>query len=301
MGPDSSDYGPITRALRRSTVAATLKERGYDYVHVGSWFDPTRTSRLADRNLNTAEDAVTFASTLYDLSALPTVVDLLGFRQRAGLNVKHERTARFEFDRLDELVHDEPGPSFVFAHLLMPHPPYVFLADGTVSPEDATYETQMDYTNARIKAIVSALLARAEDERPIIILQADEGPYPARYQRQRDRFDWSTATADELAMKFGILNAMYLPGEEGQETLRSDLTSVNTFRTLFRRYFGTDLPDLPDRIFTSIKARPYDLLDVTDRIPPTTPGSEPSVPQADVEQGAEGPLDGGLADEVEAP
>lgn len=43
---------------------------------------------------------------------------------------------------------------------------------------------------------------------------------------------------------------------------------VNTFRMLLERYFGLQLPYLPDRVYTSASAlRPYDMEDVTDRLP----------------------------------
>jgi hypothetical protein len=45
------------------------------------------------------------------------------------------------------------------------------------------------------------------------------------------------------------------------------ISSVKTFRLVFARYFGADLPLLPDRPFTSAgKLRPYALTDVTDRL-----------------------------------
>ena len=44
----------------------------------------------------------------------------------------------------------------------------------------------------------------------IIMLQADEGPFPARYQDDEWGFKWRDAT-DELEEKFGILFAMRVP------------------------------------------------------------------------------------------
>jgi hypothetical protein len=47
---------------------------------------------------------------------------------------------------------------------------------------------------------------------------------------------------------------------------------VNTFRLIFDRYFDAGLPLLPDRSFTSAsKFRPYDLTDITDRLPSLGP------------------------------
>jgi hypothetical protein len=42
---------------------------------------------------------------------------------------------------------------------------------------------------------------------------------------------------------------------------------VNTFRLIFDRYFGADLPILPDRAYViRSNQRPFDLVDVTERI-----------------------------------
>jgi len=129
------------------------------------------------------------------------------------------------------------------------------------------YAQQLAYLQARINGLVDRLLARPEADRPIIVLQADEGPYPLAYARDTIGYDWATATSDELEIKFGILDAMYLPGT-GSPDLPPAMSSVNTFRLIFDRYFGAGLPLLPDRSFTSAgKFRPYDLTDVTDRLP----------------------------------
>jgi len=45
------------------------------------------------------------------------------------------------------------------------------------------------------------------------------------------------------------------------------ISSVNTFRLVLDRYFGVNLPLLPDRSFASRSPdRPYDLIEVTDRL-----------------------------------
>ena len=76
---------------------------------------------------------------------------------------------------------------------------------------------------------------------------ADEGPYPKRYegnaliQGPDPDFDWTTATDEELRIKFGILHAMFLPGIDDAQVPKT-LTSVNTMRFLFDAYFDADLP-----------------------------------------------------------
>ena len=67
--------------------------------------------------------------------------------------------------------------------------------------------------------MIESLLALPEDQRPIIILQADEGPWPdaLRGDSQDGHSTGRPRTDDELEMKFGILNAWYLP--DGDEDL----------------------------------------------------------------------------------
>ena len=65
-------------------------------------------------------------------------------------------------------------------------------------------------------------------------------------------------------MKFGILNAWYVPGGTQDLGLRQDQTAINTFPTLFDKYFGLDYPTLPDTVYAAGWARPYSSIDVTD-------------------------------------
>ena len=142
--------------------------------------------------------------------------------------------------------------------------------DGSVHLFSAAGQAaQLEYTNDHIRAIVSSLLAVPPEERPIIIIEADEGPYPDRYNHDQNGFDWSTATDEELVTKYGVLTAMYLPGEAPADAPAPypDMSVVNTFPIVFDRYFGEHIPLLADRSFTSRSwSRPYDLTDITERL-----------------------------------
>jgi hypothetical protein len=48
MGKNSSDVGPMYSLIRNSAVAWVLKELGFRYYHVGSWFHQTAHSDVAD-------------------------------------------------------------------------------------------------------------------------------------------------------------------------------------------------------------------------------------------------------------
>jgi hypothetical protein len=272
-GPDSSDLGPVQDLLQGSLVARQFKELGYRYIHVGSWWGPTKRDSAADLNLS-IDGLSEFQATLLDSSAGPALLRRLGVRA----DDRRKRYYHANEYGLDALVglRDEPGPKFVFGHVLLPHPPTMYDSDGSfMTTEDQRdlsgterATRQLAYTNTRIREIIGGLLALPEAERPIIILQADEGPESSRYRTSRSStFDWAAASDDEVEEKYGILNAWYLPGGEDLE-LDPAMTSINTFPVLFRRYFGLDYDLLPDRIFTSKRyILPYDLTEVTDRLP----------------------------------
>ena len=146
--------------------------------------------------------------------------DLLGIKDPPTHHMLHRAAGLFDLNELDR-VSREPGPKFVMMHVLLPHEPYVFAANGEysgLSEADSKFSAaglrdQLTFTNERIRGIVDGLLSGPEETRPIIIIAGDEGPYPDRYARDQNGFDWGTATDAELETKYGVLNALYLPGE----------------------------------------------------------------------------------------
>ena len=119
------------------------------------------------------------------------------------------------------------------------------------------YRGHLEFANANIKSIVDDLLSGPDDEDPIVIVQADEGPLFCR------SVDCPEDSEEYAAIRFGVLNAMYLPGID--ERLPDTFTTVNTFRTIFREYFGADLPNLPDHSYSwPDNDHIYDFRDMTD-------------------------------------
>jgi hypothetical protein len=262
--------------LKDHAAGRFLTDLGYRYVHIGSIFGPTRTAiRATDNPL--LENTSDFAAALFDSSLASTIVRRIGQEKVDARRQRQADWARFELDALDATV-DVPGPKFVFAHLLLPHPPYVFDAEGNLVSDAAdarrsrseAYEAQMTYLDSRLKGLLEPLLAVPEAERPIVVVMADEGPYPARYEGNPliagpdPDFDWSTVTDEELRIKFGILHAMLLPGVEA-DRIPDSLTAVNTLRFLFDEYFDAGLPLRPDRVLIPGRT-PQEPIDVSDRL-----------------------------------
>jgi hypothetical protein len=268
-----SDRGPAHRLLREPLEAPrALKRLGYQYLHVGGWWSPSSTNVDADRVFGyDGEDS--FASAL----AQTTLVRAFTDPDAAPDDPYDWRVVRanteYALDRLEAIAELE-GPKYVFAHLLLPHAPYVFDADGSFMDrarvrelgERESYRRQLTYTNGRLLALVDRILAETPDA--IIVIQADEGPFPPRYHEHEGTFDWRRATQQEVEEKFGILLAMRVPGADLDAAGFHDaITPVNVFRVIFNARFGADLPPLPDRVWTHVGVRQfYDFLDISDRL-----------------------------------
>jgi len=251
-----------------------LASAGYQFVHLGTYWGPTAQHPSAE--INYVYDKLT--SEFLDVLGRATVLRAFeGLGPEAPYDWRRNRwnQTRYELASLNR-ASTLPGPKFVHAHFALPHDPYVFHADGSFvsiedeegRPREVNYVDQLEFANAQVLAWLDSLLAVPEDQRPIVILQADEGPFPLRYARNERAFDWTTATPGELEEKFGILSAFYLPGKTADEAgLYDSITPVNQFRAIFGAYFGLDLPLLPDRNWIFIdQARIYTQVDVTDKV-----------------------------------
>jgi len=130
------------------------------------------------------------------------------------------------------------------------------------------YVDQTRFANSQVLAWLDSIMAVPEEDRPIVIVQADEGPWPIEFLRNERAFDWTNATPAQLEEKFGILSAFYLPGKTAEEVgLYDSITPVNQFRAIFGAYFGLDLPLLPDRNWIFIdQAHIYTEVDVTEKV-----------------------------------
>jgi hypothetical protein len=255
-------FGPVYSALRdHLAVPATLRSLGYEYIHIGNYWEPTATNVDADRVLRYSEGAE-FRSALTDttlLSLLTPPDEADEDPETTDFPLLARSHTLFAFDRLEEASH-RPGPTFVFAHILVPHPPYVFDVDGSLPtaaerderPMTEEYVRQLQWANGRVLQAIDELLDVPGGEQPVIILQADEGPFPQRFASDEPGFQWLDATPDEIQQKFGILNAYHLPGVDLADLGFYDrISPVNAFRIVFNAYFGTDLPLLPDTVYLS--------------------------------------------------
>jgi len=125
-------------------------------------------------------------------------------------------------------------PKFIYAHIMMPHPPYYF--DGGGHRTDFSYANdgkdknkyleQLKYTNKLLMNTISSILNSAQQP-PIIIVQSDHG---FRSYEGNDKDD----------IEYSVLNCFYFPDKD-YSLLNDSLKTINTFRIIFNKYFNQNL------------------------------------------------------------
>ena len=276
VGVESRDYRAAADMIRHSTVIDLLKHHGYEIVSFSTGYSGTEI-RDADVYLALPPDLLfsEFEWSLLDMTPVRFMLNQIGF----GPDLKRDRIL-YTFERLVDVAERE-GPFFVFAHVIAPHPPFVFgrhgekidlgreftlagpqgLIRNQASTEDEYlnhYVDQLLFINGRVQATLDGILARSARP-PVIILQSDTGPAALL-----DREDPDNTYFPE---RFSILNAYYLPNK-GDAQLYDGITPVNTFRIVFNQYFRADYEMLEDESYYSTRGRPYKFINVTDEITP---------------------------------
>jgi hypothetical protein len=274
---ESSDWAPLYARLTNFRLQEFLKGQGYAYHHFGSWWEPTRSNPFADV-VHAYRAWPELARVTFENSAIGRLSERFHFRIADPLAIQCDR-AHWQFDTLHDVARLD-GPKFVFAHFLVPHPPFVLDQSGAcISRETAqsrsraqNYVDQVMWTNMRILAFIDTALARP-GPKPIIVMQSDEGPWPQKYAGDEiarlgqdvSSVEWRTVPTEALREKMAILNAIHLPGARG--AIEPDASPVNSFRMVLREIFGMDLPDLPVRQYVYQDDRHlYRFHDVTDKL-----------------------------------
>jgi len=153
---------------------------------------------------------------------------------------EHYQQTHFMLDELKRLP-EIGSPKFVFAHFLVPHPPFIFAPDGKFSWWDGQaegYISNVKFIDSQIVSVVAEIIEKSKTP-PVIIIMGDHGAtgIPKLETPQR---------------RMSILNAYYV-NDQAKNDLYETITPVNTFRIVFNNYFGTDYPLLEDLSYHTSK------------------------------------------------
>ncbi len=273
VGKQRYDRKPIEIMVQENAVLSFLTSRDYLTVAFGSGFRFTELKN-ADIFLNPNYSLSEFQNLLLGSTPIPALSAKLSI---GSISDTYRKRVLFTFDHLTDFTNLQ-NPKFVFAHLISPHPPFVFdehggpiisnrltrFSDGNEliqSDQDREdyrkyYQKQLSFVSKKILTIVRQLITNSKTP-PIIILQSDHGP--GLY------WDIDSAEATNLHERMSNLTALHLPGTS--DILPYDsMTPVNIFRLIFNRYFGASYEKLDDKNFFMKMNAPYDFIDVTDEM-----------------------------------
>lgn len=237
--PGMDDRTGLDALIKHGVIQQSLEASGYKTVafatgfFLSEWYDADYylAPQLDVGELNEFERLLlqtTFARVIQDSKSLGV--------EDTGSELFRRRTL-FALDKLDKLSYIRE-PKFVFVHLIVPHPPYVFGATGgPVAPEEIgstrsennviRYRDQVEFISRRMQEILPKIIASSERP-PVILLQSDHGP--------------TIPGSPSIRMK--NLSAYYVPGANIPHY--PTITPVNSFRMIFNGYFGQNLPLLED-------------------------------------------------------
>lgn len=261
---NQKDWNPVYKLIQNHLVGRNLHKLKFQYIHFGSWWWPTSKNNLADRNVKLGLLSE-FSSVLISNTVINPLADSFNL-PLIDSRYNQWRRINYQFNELKKIPFIK-SPTFVFAHLIIPHEPFVFNADGSFLKSDdevkldlkTKYVNQVLFVNGKLTDFINRVFATEKNS--IIIFQADEGPYPDSYEKNKNTYNWKDVNPADIKTKMSILNVVYLP-DGNYSNFKKTNSPVNTFRIIFNQYFGFDYPLLSDRYFMGNMQNPYDLMEI---------------------------------------
>ena len=269
----SEDREPLGELIHHSELRRFLEEYGYMTISFATGYSITT---IADADLyipyhaNLISDLeslilTTSATRAFGDKMNNLLLPLFCETQRGGImNI---------FENLKKIP-ALPGPKFVFVHLVSPHPPFVFDAEGNAvsyggcNGLDGTdfmgsradykigYPQQMAYISTLLETTIDNILEHSETP-PVIVIQGDHGSGMF--------LDFDSLENTCLRERTSILNAYYLPTGIS-DAFYETITPVNSFRVILNEIFDLELPLLEDKIYFSSWEKLYQVEEITDKI-----------------------------------
>jgi hypothetical protein len=257
---DPAFDGQYLAAINDNAVFSLMRSEGYQIVTTGSGWEQLAV-RQSDVYLD-GDQLTTYEWSVLKGSGLATAIGALA-PSWAGDQMRGRVDATLA--EIDEVaLTPTPRPRLVFAHVLSPHPPFVYGPNGEhlqVDPTNvfyfdwvgaaadpasvAEYIGQIDYINAQVLPVVDTIMQAAR--RPtVIVLMSDHG---SRLTTPRG----TTLMAPEADRNFF---ATLTPGHAG--LFGSSPTPVNLFAQLANAYLGTNRRILEDRSYISTWGDPLE-------------------------------------------
>ncbi|KKR69671.1 MAG: hypothetical protein UU13_C0024G0004 [Candidatus Nomurabacteria bacterium GW2011_GWB1_40_7] len=274
IGKDRASRRYVLELINKNNASKFLEQEDYTYIAFSSVYG-RMTTEGADITISPQFKLSNFDHLVINATPIPSILEVFSLKSQYDL---HREQLMHVFQELPKIA-TKKEPTFTFAHIIAPHPPFVFNADGNpIQPANrlfsfwdasgfweiggtrdeyrTNYINQLVLINKKLQATVENIISLSPNP-PIIVLQADHGPGSQVYFENPDKTNFKE--------RMSIFNAYYLPSG-GSEKLYREITPANTFRLIFNYYFGTNYELLEDKSYYSTYSRPYDFMDVTNNV-----------------------------------
>ena len=276
LGEDSRSYDPLLGKdfglYADNQVIKNFKSMGYKVAKIGSVPMYLHEMPLADLSL-CYKSIHLMDNRLFDTVARTSMIGY--FIERWSEDLQRQ-IILCAFEELPKISSYYEEPVFVWSHIMLPHFPLIFGANGEpITPGESLlvmnnphvfegtdsswnikqqFLQQLQFANKKSIKLIDKILEN--EKQSIIIIQSDHG--------SAFDVDLDDPTDDDVHQRLSNINAIYFPDEKPREILMNDQTNVNTFRIVFNSYFGSDYDILEDKIYWNLSfKKPFWFKDVT--------------------------------------
>jgi len=218
-----SSYLSLANIIQKNIVVEHFYEIGYDFINL-SFFDIRDKKKFYEDIYFLKSGNIYQSRSIYG-HLYEFYNELITDMAFINLNI---------FNRLKNM-RSAPNkkPKFIYAHIMMPHPPYYFDAEGNKnnskvandSKNQMSYLEQLKYTNYLLMETLKSIL-NPNGNPPIIVVQGDHG---FRHFKEKNKKD----------VEFSVLSCYYFPGQD-YSLFTDSMKTINTFRLIFNKYFNQD-------------------------------------------------------------
>lgn len=239
------EYNNCVSLIGNSQVVKAFKDAGYDFENY-SIFTIDGQPAIADEFFLPVKTRLITANTFYERQMSVYPCWLVRGKSKIGFlweryYFKGYRGNNRVFEKLEQAaLKANARPRFIYAHLMLPHPPYYYDSTGhlgTLSDiykaskdlDPRHYEYSVQYANGKIKALVERIL---QQKNAAVIIMGDHG-----FRK--------VVQSPDSALFFANFNAAYFPDSD-YHSLYDSVSNVNMLRIVLNKVLNTQLPMLPD-------------------------------------------------------
>ena len=244
------------QALNNNKVMSVFSDQNYSIIETNSMM---RWKNFSDVDTKLCYDTNFINSEFLDQVLRKSIIRY--FLEQHHNDTRRD-TVRCTFNELSEIASQSSGPKYIFSHIYVPHPPFLFGPNGeNVIPDHREisglqswenpqgYINQLIYATNQVSIVVKNIVKN--DPTAVIILQGDTGTLTGT--------DTFMTTMKDVYQAHSILYAVRIPDVNNLEYM----VPVNTYRIIFNNYFNMDYEYLEQHSY----ARQNDVwTDITEKL-----------------------------------